>query len=130
MTRYKSNIYLLLLINFINSLFLIKIIAPLFIGSILLEVYIIITFLSNTFPSFLFANILLGIAVTFTSGCDSALLVDSLIADESEEEIGKYSIYKQFIFYSSLALSALVGGKIANDYSYSTVYMKIKLSVF
>ena len=163
---YKTNIYLLFIIEFTRSLYLIKIINTLFyqvrgmtlaqvglllgtyqfskmifeiptgivadkygrkismiIGLTLLEFYLLFTMIGNSFNLFIIATIIQGIAFTFISGVDSALFVDSIIADNQKSNLSKYSLIKQIIFYSSLAFSALFGGILASKYSYSFVYL-------
>lgn len=72
---------------------------------------------------FIISSFILGIRVTFTSGSGEAIIVDSLIINDEKDKISRYGVYMQTIFYTALAISALVGGWIANQFSYNEVYL-------
>jgi len=93
------------------------------IGSILFEFYLVLTYYSNSFEFFIFATFLQGLAFTFISGADTALFVDSIIANNQKSKIYFYLVFKQFVFYMALAFGALLGGFFANIYSYDFVFI-------
>lgn len=95
----------------------------LLIGAVLILLHIIFNYISYNYYLFVMSNIILGVAVTFTSGSDHAILVDSLIIEGKKESIGKYGVYIQVVFYSSLALSSLISGFVADVFNYDVVYL-------
>lgn len=92
------------------------------IGLVLFDIFIVILYQGSNVYILMLAGIIQGLAFTLVSGSFSALLVDSLIASGQKDKLAIISSLNQVIFYIALACSALVGGFIAKQYSYNTVY--------
>jgi len=66
------------------------------------------------FAQFALANGLLGAALAFTSGTDSSLLYESLRAEDRSAEIESAELNAWRFSFIAMALSALLGGMLAN----------------
>ena len=82
-------------------------------GSILSALGILIYSFSSDFYSFIFAEITLGIGFSFVSGADSAILYDSLKAENREDEYIKYEGSITSAGNFAEALAGVVGGLLA-----------------
>jgi len=82
-------------------------------GSILGSLGILIYSLSSDFYSFVMAEIILGIGFSFVSGADSAILYDSLKADNREDEYIKYEGSITSAGNFAEALAGVAGGLLA-----------------
>lgn len=90
-------------------------------GAILGTVGIAIYSLTSDFNSFIAAEIILGIGLSFVSGADSALLYDSLKADNRENEYIKYEGSITSIGNFAEAFAGIAGGLLAT-FSLRTPY--------
>lgn len=82
-------------------------------GSVLGSLGILIYSLSSDFYSFVTAEIILGIGFSFVSGADSAILYDSLKADNREDEYIKYEGSITSAGNFAEALAGVAGGLLA-----------------
>lgn len=82
-------------------------------GSVLGSLGILIYSLSSDFYSFVMAEIILGIGFSFVSGADSAILYDSLKADNREYEYIKYEGSITSAGNFAEALAGVAGGLLA-----------------
>ena len=90
-------------------------------GAILGAIGMLIYSFSADFYSFIFAEIVLGIGFSFISGADSAILYDSLKADNREEEYIKYEGRITSAGNFAEALAGVAGGLLATI-SFRTPY--------
>ncbi len=90
-------------------------------GAILGAIGMLIYSFSADFYSFIFAEIVLGIGFSFISGADSAILYDSLKADNREEEYIKYEGRITSVGNFAEALAGVAGGLLATI-SFRTPY--------
>lgn len=90
-------------------------------GAILGSIGMLIYSFSADFYSFIFAEIVLGIGFSFISGADSAILYDSLKADNREEEYIKYEGRITSAGNFAEALAGVAGGLLATI-SFRTPY--------
>lgn len=90
-------------------------------GSVLGSLGILIYSLSSNFYSFAMAEIILGIGFSFVSGADSAILYDSLKADNREDEYIKYEGSITSAGNFAEALAGVAGGLLAT-FSLRTPY--------
>lgn len=67
----------------------------------------------DTFTVFVFANICLGASVAFASGTDEAMLYESLVTLDREDEIEHQEVIAWRYSFIALALSAVAGGAMA-----------------
>lgn len=95
----------------------------LIIGSVLFEAYLIMTLLGNSFIIFFISMLLQGIAVTFISGSDSAIFVDSINLSGGKDKLARYGAISQFASYLGMSLGALIGGFLAANGQYDFVYL-------
>lgn len=93
----------------------------LILGSILGTLGILIYSLSSDFVSFLCAEVVLGIGFSFISGADSAMLYDSLKAENCEDEYIKYEGRITSFGNFAEALAGVAGGLLAS-FSLRTPY--------
>ena len=82
-------------------------------GAILGTLGILIYSLSSDFYSFVFAEIVLGVGFSFISGADSAMLYDSLKAENRENEYIKYEGRITSGGNFAEALAGVAGGLLA-----------------
>jgi len=82
-------------------------------GAVLGTLGILIYSFSSDFYSFMFAEIVLGIGFSFISGADSALLYDSLKAENREDEYIKYEGRITSAGNFAEALAGVAGGLLA-----------------
>ncbi len=68
---------------------------------------------AGSFEMFAFAQILLGAGSAFASGTDSALLYDSLVAEQRQDEVAAQEARSWRFTYGALAVSAAAGGLIS-----------------
>jgi MFS family permease len=85
----------------------------LLLGALLGTIGIIIYSVSASFVSFICAEIVLGIGFSFVSGADSALLYDSLKAENREDEYTKYEGRITSAGNFAEALAGVAGGLLA-----------------
>lgn len=85
----------------------------LILGAILGTLGIIIYSISSSFHSFILAEIVLGVGFSFVSGADSALLYDSLKAEDRETEYIKYEGSITSVGNFAEALAGVAGGLLA-----------------
>lgn len=85
----------------------------LLLGAILGTIGILIYSLTSGFNSFIFAEIILGIGFSFVSGADSALLYDSLKAENREDEYIKFEGNITSAGNFAEALAGVAGGLLA-----------------
>lgn len=85
----------------------------LLLGAILGTIGIIIYSFSSGFVSFIFAEIILGIGFSFVSGADSAMLYDSLKAENREDEYIKHEGRITSAGNFAEALAGVAGGLLA-----------------
>lgn len=97
----------------------------LLLGAILGTVGIIIYSLSAGFVMFAFAEITLGIGFSFVSGADSALLYDSLKAENREDEYIKYEGRITSAGNFAEALAGVAGGLLATISLRTPYYFQI-----
>lgn len=90
-------------------------------GAILGTIGIAIYSFSSSFHSFIVAEIILGIGFSFVSGADSALLYDSLKAENREDEYIKYEGSITSFGNFAEALAGVAGGLLAT-FSLRTPY--------
>lgn len=90
-------------------------------GAILGSIGMLIYSFSADFYSFIFAETVLGIGFSFISGADSAILYDSLKADNREEEYIKYEGRITSAGNFAEALAGVAGGLLATI-SFRTPY--------
>ena len=90
-------------------------------GAILGTIGIAIYSFSSDFASFAIAEVILGIGFSFISGADSALLYDSLKAENREEEYIKYEGRITSAGNFAEALAGIAGGLLAT-FSLRTPY--------
>lgn len=90
-------------------------------GAILGTLGILIYSFSSDFYSFIFAEIVLGIGFSFISGADSAMLYDSLKAENREDEYIKYEGRITSGGNFAEALAGVAGGLLAS-FSLRTPY--------
>lgn len=69
--------------------------------------------IGDTFLAFAAAQVFLGAGAAFASGTDSALLYESLKAEDRADEIERHEILAWRASFAGLALSAVVGGWLA-----------------
>lgn len=93
------------------------------IGSVLGTIGFVIYSLSSSFSSFLFAEIVLGLGGSFISGSDSALLYDSLAAEQREQSYLQYEGRITSLGNFAETFAAIGGGLIAAYVSYRGVYV-------
>ncbi len=86
----------------------------LILGAILGTLGFVIYSLEQSYLSFLFAEITLGLGQSFISGSDSAMMYDSLKAAKREKEYTRYECLNTAIGNISEASSALLGGALAS----------------
>ncbi|HEX7585575.1 MAG TPA: MFS transporter [Prolixibacteraceae bacterium] len=82
-------------------------------GAILGTIGILIYSFSSDFTSFMFAEIILGVGFRFVSGADSAMLYDSLKAENREDEYIKYEGMITSGGNFAEALAGVAGGLLA-----------------
>ncbi len=82
-------------------------------GAIMGTLGILIYSLSASFASFIIAEIILGVGFSFVSGADSAMLYDSLKAENREDEYIKYEGRITSGGNFAEALAGVVGGLLA-----------------
>jgi len=82
-------------------------------GAILGTIGILIYSFSSDFTSFMFAEIILGVGFSFVSGADSAMLYDSLKAENREDEYIKYEGMITSGGNFAEALAGVAGGLLA-----------------
>ncbi|HZL11169.1 MAG TPA: MFS transporter [Prolixibacteraceae bacterium] len=85
----------------------------LLLGAILGTIGILIYSVSSDFSSFIVAEIILGIGFSFVSGADSAMLYDSLKAENREDEYIKYEGRLTSGGNFAEALAGVAGGLLA-----------------
>lgn len=95
----------------------------LIIGSFLGTIGFILYSVSHSFESFLIAEIILGFGGSFISGSDSALLYDSLAADNKEQMYLQYEGRITSLGSFAETIAAVVGGFIAFYLGYRGVYI-------
>jgi len=93
----------------------------LLLGAILGTIGIAIYSFSSAFNSFVMAEIILGVGFSFVSGADSALLYDSLKAENREDEYIKYEGSITSFGNFAEALAGVAGGLLAT-FSLRTPY--------
>ena len=94
-------------------------------GAILGTLGILIYSFSSDFYSFMFAEIVLGIGFSFISGADSALLYDSLKAENREDEYIKYEGRITSAGNFAEALAGVAGGLLATISLRTPYYFQI-----
>ena len=120
-----SDIFLLLL-AIVISMFIFEIPTGIFgdkygrrnsiiIGLFLMIVISVLIVFAHSLLFFLFIMILLGLAVTFSSGSDEALIYDSLKEEGKEKEMNKYMSKINSARFMPLILTAPIGAIIAKD---------------
>ena len=97
----------------------------LLLGAILGTIGIIIYSISSGFTSFLGAEIVLGIGFSFVSGADSAMLYDSLKAENREGEYIKYEGRITSAGNFAEALAGVAGGLLATISLRTPYYFQI-----
>jgi len=85
------------------------------IGLFLMIVISVLIVFAHSLLFFLFIMILLGLAVTFSSGSDEALIYDSLKEEGKEKEMNKYMSKINSARFMPLILTAPIGAIIAKD---------------
>jgi MFS family permease len=70
-------------------------------------------FFGDTFIVFALAQILIGGGAAFASGTDSAMLYESLAADDRQDEVEHQEVVSWRYGFTALALSAVTGGLMA-----------------
>lgn len=95
----------------------------LIIGSLLGTAGFVIYSLSSSLPSFLLAEIILGLGGSFISGSDSAILYDSLAAEQREHCYLQYEGRITSLGNFAETFAAIGGGLIAAYMSYRGVYV-------
>lgn len=70
-------------------------------------------FVGDTFIVFALAQILVGAGAACASGTDSAMLYESLAADDRQDEIEHHEVVSWRYGFTALALSAVTGGLMA-----------------
>jgi MFS family permease len=90
-------------------------------GAVLGTIGIVIYSFSSDFASFAIAEVILGVGFSFISGADSALLYDSLKAENREEEYIKYEGRITSAGNFAEALAGIAGGLLAT-FSLRTPY--------
>ena len=94
-------------------------------GAILGTLGILIYSFSSDFYSFVFAEIVLGIGFSFISGADSAMLYDSLKAENREDEYIKYEGRITSAGNFAEALAGVAGGLLATVSLRTPYYFQI-----
>ena len=79
--------------------------------------------LSETFSSFLIAELTLALGLSFLSGAQSAFLYETLLALSREDEHTKILGHNEFLRYISLATSQIVWGFMAVYFSYNLLLL-------
>ena len=97
----------------------------LLIGAIMGTIGILIYSLSSMFSSFVVAEIILGIGFSFVSGADSAMLYDSLKAENREEEYIKHEGRITSSGNFAEALAGVAGGLLATISLRTPYYFQI-----
>ncbi len=100
----------------------------LLLGAILGTIGIIIYSFSASFGSFIVAEIILGIGFSFVSGADSAMLYDSLKAENREDEYIKYEGRITSGGNFAEALAGVAGGLLATFSLRTPYYFQIFVS--
>jgi MFS family permease len=67
----------------------------------------------GSFAVFAGAQVLLGVSAAFTSGTDSALLYESLVASGRADEVERQEVRAWRFAFAGLAISAVIGGAMA-----------------
>jgi MFS family permease len=94
-------------------------------GAIMGTIGILIYSLSASFASFVFAEIILGVGFSFVSGADSAMLYDSLKAENREVEYIKYEGRITSGGNFAEALAGVAGGLLATISLRTPYYFQI-----
>ncbi len=68
---------------------------------------------ADSFPAFVAAMMLVGFGTAFRSGADSAFVYDTLLSEKKEKEFPKIWGKIQFILFTTTAIAALLGGRLA-----------------
>lgn len=97
----------------------------LIIGSLMGTLGILIYSLSSDFASFAVAEVILGIGFSFVSGADSALLYDSLKAENREKEYIKFEGRITSVGNFAEALAGVAGGLLATISLRTPYYFQI-----
>lgn len=100
----------------------------LLLGAILGTVGIMIYSFSAAFASFVVAEIVLGIGFSFVSGADSAMLYDSLKAENKEDEYIKYEGRITSAGNFAEALAGVAGGLLATISLRTPYYFQIVIA--
>jgi len=85
---------------------------------------------ANSFWEFAITEILLGVGASFVSGADSALLYDSLLANDRESEYAKYQGKLSSMGNFSEAAAGIIGGLLAAITIRYPVYLQTFLLFF
>jgi len=83
------------------------------VGFLLITLGIVLKSTTSTFVFFACWEFLLGVAVSLISGADSALLYDSLVALEKEDDYKRWEGRLQFTSNASEGVAAIFGGLLA-----------------
>ncbi len=97
----------------------------LLLGAVLGTLGIVIYSFSSSFNSFVVAEIILGVGFSFVSGADSALLYDSLKAENREDEYIKYEGSITSFGNFAEALAGVAGGLLATISLRTPYYFQI-----
>lgn len=100
----------------------------LLLGAILGTIGILIYSFSAAFASFVVAEIVLGIGFSFVSGADSAMLYDSLKAENKEDEYIKYEGRITSAGNFAEALAGVAGGLLATISLRTPYYFQIVIA--
>ena len=82
-------------------------------GSLVWILSILITIPANSFSGFVWADILLALAISLISGADVALLFDSLVEEKREHEYGVYESRMSTLSAWSEAAGGIIGAALA-----------------
>jgi len=94
-------------------------------GPIMGAIGILVYSLSASFASFVFAEIILGVGFSFVSGADSAMLYDSLKAENREDEYIKFEGRITSGGNFAEALAGIAGGLLATISLRTPYYFQI-----
>ncbi len=97
--------------------------TSLIIGSLLGTLGFVVLSFSHSLPGFLLAEIILGLGGSFISGSDSALLYDSLAAEQKQHYYLRYEGRITALGNLAETVAAIGGGLLAAWLGYRSVYM-------
>ena len=96
------------------------------ISQLLILISLLIFYTSSSFLCFIFSMIILGLAMTFSSGSIDSLLINNVIYYYGKNKLSKYNSINRLLFYLSIGISSILAGVIAEK-SFLAVY---KLTIY